>query len=49
MPVMIKEKINKFVPVEIQYDENLFNDFRKYFPDGQIEKINNFSVFKIDF
>ncbi len=36
-----------FLP--LRYDENLFNDFRKYFPDGQIEKINNFSVFKIDF
>lgn len=36
-----------FLP--LRYNENLFNDFRKYFPDGQIEKINDFSVFKINF
>jgi len=41
--------INPAVFLPLRYDENLFNDFLKYFPSGQIEKINNFSVFKINF
>jgi hypothetical protein len=36
-----------FLP--LRYDQNLFDDFQKYFPNGQIEKINDFSVFKINF
>ena len=43
------EKEEKIVFLPLRYDENLFNEFKKYYPAGQIEKINNFSVFKINF
>jgi hypothetical protein len=36
-----------FLP--LRYDEKIFNELKAYFPDGQIEAINDFSVFKINF
>jgi len=44
-----QKKKEKIVFLPLRYDENLFNEFRKYYPAGQIEKINDFSVFKINF
>jgi len=40
---------DKVVFLPLRYDKNLFNLFQERFPNGRIEKINNFSVFKINF
>lgn len=44
-----QERKEKIIFLPLRYDENLFNEFQKYYPNGTVEKINDFSVFKINF